>query len=178
MATSDTPRTCLNSPPIWPQHAAGFTLVELVAVILIVAVMAFFAMPSLSGSTTYRALAFHDDTVSALRYAQKSAVSHRRLVCAALTSTSVQLTIASANPAPTCTATTLNDPGGNAFYAKSGDTTNVQFSAFPATLYFQPSGLVTSDAAGALAVGSASEITFLNSTATSIAVWGATGYVN
>lgn len=166
-----------SQPWIMARRHSGFTMVELIAVLIIVGILAVYAMPRLTGGTMYAALAFHDDTVSALRFAQKSAVSHRRLVCANLTQTSVSLTIAGTNdPAttPSC-AVALNDPSGNPTYANSSDATNVKFLAFPATIYFQPSGAVTSDLPGATAIASA--LTFFNSSASDIAVWGATGYV-
>lgn len=154
-------------------------MVELVVVIIILGVLAVSAMPILTGRTAFVALAFHDDTVSALRFAQKAAVSHRRLVCANLTETAVSLTIASTNDlpvVPSC-ATALPDPNGNFVFAQSGDLANVKFLSFPATLYFQPSGVVTSDSGGATVIANASVLTFLNATASDIAIWGATGYV-
>ena len=50
---------------------AGFTVVELVMVIVIIGIIAVVAVPRMDTST-FRALEFHDRTVAALRHAQKN----------------------------------------------------------------------------------------------------------
>ena len=161
--------------PACRRGVSGFTLMELVMVIVIVGVLAAVALPKLSGSSAFRAVSFHDEVVAALRYAQKSAVSHRRLVCATFTATSVTLTIASANPAAACSATTLVGPNGGSAYAQSLDPTNVTVAIAPAgPIFFQPSGTATSDAAGT----TASDYSITGANMTAITVVGATGYVN
>jgi Tfp pilus assembly protein FimT len=156
-------------------RAAGFTTVELVMVIVVLGILAVFALPNLSGSSTFRAAAFQDEVAAALRYAQKTAVSHRRLVCATFTTTTVTLTIAAANPAVACGATTLNAPNGSSVFARSLDTTNVTTTAV-GPIYFQPSGIATSDAAGTTIANFNTTVTGM----TAITVVGATGaiYVN
>jgi MSHA pilin protein MshC len=155
--------------------AAGFTLVELVTVIVILGVLAVVVLPRMTGASAFRGLAFHDEVVAALRYAQKTAVSHRRLVCASFTASTVTLNIASANGATTCGAATLNGPDGNAAYARSLDPANVTVSIAPAgPVYFQPAGTITSDGAGTLITDYAVTVTG----ASAILLAGATGYVN
>jgi len=161
--------------PARRRGVSGFTLTELVMVIVIVGILAVVALPRLSDTTTLRAGAFHDQVVAALRYAQKSAVSHRRLVCATFTATTVTLTIAAANPAIACGAAVLVGPNAGNAYAQSPDPTNVTIAIAPAgPVFFQPTGTATSDGAGTTITDYG--ITGANMTA--ITVVGATGYVN
>ena len=134
---------CANSS----KHVRGFTLAELIAVILLVSILSVSALPKLQSALSFRDDGWHDQIVAALRYAHKSAISHRRLVCADVTSGLVNLTIASANPASTC-STAL--PGIDGSSASADSKGAAAASVSPSGLiYFQPSGRATSDGAGA-----------------------------
>ena len=167
--------TLREPPAACRRRVSGFTMTELVMVIIVLGILAVVALPRLSDSATFRAAAFHDQIVAALRYAQKSAVGHRRLVCATFTATTVTLTIAAVNGATVCTATTLIGPSGGSAYAQSLDPANVTVAIAPGgPIFFQPSGVATSDGAG-------TAITDYNITGPNmiaIALVGATGYVN
>ncbi len=56
----------------------GFTLVELITVIVLMGVLAAIALPRFSERTEFDARGFFDQTVSTLRYAQKTAIAQRR----------------------------------------------------------------------------------------------------
>jgi len=60
--------------------AAGFTLPELLAVIVIASILAIVALPRLWGST-FDEEQLYDETFAALRYAQRTAVAYQRNVC-------------------------------------------------------------------------------------------------
>ncbi|MEW6703930.1 MAG: prepilin-type N-terminal cleavage/methylation domain-containing protein [Pseudomonadota bacterium] len=151
-----------------PEH--GFTLPELVAVLIVVGVLAAVAMPRFEAALAIRDDGWHDEVVSALRHARQTAVSHRRLVCATVAGNSVSLGIAATNPASACSVA-LNGPDGNAPYATSA---HGSASVSPAgTMYFQPSGRVTSDGAGT----SASSRSITVSGSDTITVIGETGHV-
>lgn len=150
---------------------AGFTLVELIAILIVVGVLAVVAMPKLDAGSSLRNDAARDEVLAALRLAGQTAQSHRRLVCAEVTSSAVTLRIASARGATACDTAYAGPDGQAAFTANAGGAT---LSLAPAgTLYFQPDGRVTSDGAGA----TSSSRTLTVSNASSITIAGETGYV-
>lgn len=66
------PRTlCLNGP----HHAVGFTLIELIIVIVITGILASVAAPRFFERTAFDERGYYEDTLAALRYAQKLAVA-------------------------------------------------------------------------------------------------------
>lgn len=153
----------------------GFTLVELITVLIVLGVLAVAVLPRLNDVSDMQAMGYRDQVVAALRHAQKSAVSHRRMVCATLAGGAVTLTVASANPANSCSAATLNGPGGGSAYASSPDPVAISASAAPAgPIHFQPSGRVT-DSAGTITDYT---ITVSGLTGNAITVVGSTGYVD
>lgn len=79
----------------------GFTLIELVMVIVLLGVLAIFAAPLLN-SKDFEARGFHDETLALLRYAQKTAIAQRRTVCVTFTANSATLSIASAAASANC----------------------------------------------------------------------------
>lgn len=161
--------SCRNEALAQTRQEKGFTLVELVLVMILLGILAVVALPRLTDSAVFQAAGFQSEVTAALRYAHKSAISHRRLVCATLTANSVSLTIANANPAIACN-TALTGPDGNtAFASTSADL----IAPVVGPIYFQPSGTVTSDGAGS----AITSYTISVSGMTAITVVGATGYV-
>lgn len=148
----------------------GFTMPELIAVILIISVLAVAALPRLDAALLLRTDTYRDQVISALRLAQHTAVSHRRLVCAQIASQSVTLQIAPAQPAATCSTALVGSVGGA--HAVSQGTTSTPSPT--GTLYFQPSGRITSDGAGVTAGLWSVAI----SGGTAITVTGETGHVD
>lgn len=111
----------------------GFTLIELILVIVVLGVLAVFAAPRLLSTGDFYARGFHDETLGLLRYAQKTAIAQRRTVCVALTTSadsppnaSASLTLASAAGSALCDTPLTGPTGGAAMItARSG----VDFSA-------------------------------------------------
>lgn len=56
-------------------HHSGFTLIELVVVILLLGILSVVAMGKMFDGNQFKARGFFDDTVTAVRFAQKLAVS-------------------------------------------------------------------------------------------------------
>ena len=88
------------------KRQGGFTMVELIMVMVMVGVLAAIGIPKLMGGNTTGALVFGDQVASALRHAQTSAVSHRRVVCLATTARTLVMRIRTATSTTTelCTA--------------------------------------------------------------------------
>lgn len=154
-------------------RASGFTMVELVVVMILIGVLAAIGIPRLMGDKTMEAAVFGDQVVSGLRQAQKIAAGHRRTVCASV--------------GPKAVIVRLKDCGsaGMPLTGLSDDafaTTDSVLAVTTATLYFQPDGRITSDAAGtAVVAGGTLAITgTVDGQATTfrtIHVEGTTGYV-
>ena len=121
----------------------GFPLPEMLAVLTIVGVLAVVAMPRLDIALGLRDAAARDEVIAALHHARQTAVAHRRLVCVAIGTGGVNLTLAATRPATACTAT-LAPPDGGARWADRAAP-----SASPTSvLYVQPVGRITRDGAG------------------------------
>lgn len=148
----------------------GFTLIELIMVIVILGVLAVFAAPRLFDNSTFTGRGLHDETMALLRFGQKTAIAQRRTICVSVnngTSTGITMTMFVANPAPaTCAAATAAQapPLTPPFAPKGG--TGLAGPASP----FQFTPLGSTDQAAAVT------ITVANSTP--ITVEPGTGYIH
>ena len=146
-------------------------MVELVAVLLLVGVLAAVALPRLDGALALRSAAWRDQLKAGLLQARTLAQGHRRLVCANLLIGELRLTQASANPASSCN-TVLTGADGDARWAFDGN--NITLTQSPTgTLYFQPDGRITSDGAGSSPLNATVALTG----ETTLQLVGSTGHV-
>ena len=137
--------TARGSYSRWLPVTPGFTLVELVVVMVVVGVLAIGVLPRFLARADLDARGFFDATESVLRYAQKSAIAQRRNVCVAFSAagaapTTVTLTIASAAVGPCDTP--LTGPTGVAPHqaVAAAGVAFVGPPAYPANFVFLASG--------------------------------------
>jgi MSHA pilin protein MshC len=176
----------MTSHPYMPKRTAcsrGFTLVELISTILIIALIAAVSGPRFFDINVFQQQGFYDETISAIRYAQKYAVATGCAVQVTVAGNSYTLTqiplaaFVSNNPA-TCNTPPytggFSDPSnaGNNFAraAPAGMTLN----SVPAAFVFCPLG---DTSAGACTGTYANVDVTLSVNAQPITVWGATGFV-
>lgn len=150
-----------------PRGMRGFTLVELIMVLIILGVLAAFAAPRLFDRQNFTSRGFHDETLAILRYAQKTAIAQRRAVCVNLASTGISLRMFVANPAPAscAAASAAQAPVLNPPFTPQGGT---GLSATPAAFQFTPLGSTDQTAAIAITITDSTPIT----------VEAGTGYVH
>ena len=124
----------------------GFTLVEMITIMVILGVLAAFAAPRFFVRNTFDSRGFYDQTISTLRYAQKTAIAQRRLVCVTFSVNSITLMIdsdtppnAACNAAP---AGNLTSPEGNTPYIVTAQA-GVTFTPVPTNFNFDALGRPT-----------------------------------
>lgn len=105
-------------------------------VIVMLGVLAVFAAPRMFNTGDFEARGFHDETLSLLRYAQKTAIAQRRTVCVALNGTGVTLTMdTGATPDGVCDAALAppNPPRGGTGLAATPTPAPLMFTALGST---------------------------------------------
>ena len=103
-----TPARLSNQRP--HRAARGFTLVELVLIIMLLGILSFFAGARLNDRDQANARGFAEQVASTLRFAQKAAIAQRRNVYVNI-DTSTRRVRACLDAATTC-VTPLASPGG------------------------------------------------------------------
>lgn len=109
----------------------GFTLVELITIIIILGILAGIAIPRFFDRNVFASRGFHDQVIATLRHAQKTAIAQRRFVC-------VQFSAVNATPGMVTLTTGANNTCGANLIGPSGESpytisnNNASFLAIPA----------------------------------------------
>lgn len=157
---------------------SGFTLVELVVVLILVGVLAVVAMPRFRGVASFNTMGFTDRVMESLRYAQKQAIAKRRNVCVAFASAAVSFTFAStAGSASPCNTALTGPAGQNPFSIAPENKSVVTFATVPPGITFDALGRPIVTATG-LPLAAAQIITVSGDTARVFSVEPETGYVH
>lgn len=128
--------------PVRARGSAGFTLVELVMVMVIVGVLALFVLPKALDLTAWRVRAFGDELQAQMQAMQRLALAQRRPVVATLNTTGVSFDYAAggnlvtlACPATASPCITQAGPRTVTFNASnSGRAVTSSGSALPVTV--------------------------------------------
>ena len=161
----------------------GFTLIELIMVIVMLGVLAVVAAPRIFNSSDFYARGFHDVSMANLRYAQKTAIAQRRNVCVYFSSSSITLRIgktAKDDPVPDFDCYTsakglvlMGPDGAASVSAKPGVT--YSGGVAPANFNFDPLGQPVNNSNVAL---TSSQSISVETVGKSITVEAISGYVH
>jgi MSHA pilin protein MshC len=165
----------ITLPPLPQRCQSGFTMIELIVVMVMIGILAVVALPRFSMLSGFNEIGYRDKVKATLEYARKSAVAQRRNVQVALAGNNLTLTIdndvpegAGAGTYPRALALPAQDSAcagvTNRICAPAGVTL-----AGTATLTFSPLGVPSPSAGGAYTVGTP---------AYGITVEAGTGYVH
>ena len=123
------------------QYARGFTLIEVVMVIVMLGILSVFVAPKFTGTSVFNVRGFHDETLAYLRYAQKTAVAQRRTVCVSFPDAStVRLSLASTANSFTCDATLIGPRGESPAQATAKSGVNFLNNTAPGGFRFDSLG--------------------------------------
>ncbi|MFZ3219220.1 MAG: prepilin-type N-terminal cleavage/methylation domain-containing protein [Rhodoferax sp.] len=163
-----------------PRHGRGgaqrgFTLTELIMVMVLVGVLAVVAAPRIFNTNDFNGRGFHDETLAMLRYAQKTAIAQRRTVCVTFGASTLTLAIAAAPATSSCAAPgALRGPNGAAPVITAKSTVTYANPAYP-ELRFDGLGQPLDATGVALAAGRTLQV---SGAASTITVEAVTGYVH
>lgn len=137
--------------------AQGYTMVELITVMVVIGILAAIAVPRITQITEFSGSAYRSQLVSALRHAQKSALSHRHRVCVTLGASGVTIKIASDPSVVNCDLTLTSLYTDASFYNskdKAVTASGPLVNGSQPTMFFQPNGEIWDSTGNVINAGS------------------------
>ena len=136
--------------PVMIKTTRGFTIIELVVVMVVVGILAVTILPRFSNKTDFDQAGFRDQAISVLQFARKTAIAQRRAVCVTADATGLAITVDQDAPETAFAAcdAALPLPGGNSSCGsnKICPPNGIALAAVPGSFRFdslgrpQPSG--------------------------------------
>jgi MSHA pilin protein MshC len=125
-----------------PRRCRGFTIIELIVVIVIAGILAAVVIPRWRGGSGFEERGFRDQVLVGLRHAHKAAIGARRQVRVDFSAGSVQFFIRACangtNCAPEYEALVL--PGTNTSSITATAAGSSELVSYPVAVIFEPSG--------------------------------------
>lgn len=148
------------------KRAAGFTLLELIVVIILIGILSVAVVPRMTNTQSLSNHGFSDQLKAAVGFARKSAVASRRNVCVIFGAANVSIRRAAAAGAGTaCTLALINPATGSAYALVP--PSGVTVASTTPTLIFGALGSANAD----------TTVTLTGDATQGFVVVGSTGYV-
>lgn len=117
----------MSRPSTGPRGVRGFTLAELVVVILILGILAVVAVPRLATTSDFEVQGTFDQVLSTVRYAQKAAVASRSTVRVTFSANAVSVCYDSGGA---CGAAVTDPATGGALQSAGSSTVSLSGTTF------------------------------------------------
>ena len=155
----------------------GFTMVELIVMMVVLAIVSAVAIPRLTQLGSFKDVAYRDEIKAVLAYARKAAVARRRYTCVVFAAGTSVATVSAELVTPdahvgSCPYAALKTPSG---LSNSTPPSGVSITspALPLTIQFNPEGKPTVGGGTTIVVTNSA-----NSNTSSVTVEAESGYVH
>ncbi|MCE1184018.1 MAG: pilus assembly FimT family protein [Zoogloea sp.] len=116
----------------------GYTLLELVAVMLLTATLAVVILPRFADQTSFASRGYADTLKASLQHVRRTAIAQRRTACVSLSGSVLSMRISSAPASASCDLPLADPVGGGALSLSPPNGVSIRMS--PASFSFDPQG--------------------------------------
>ena len=125
------------------QASRGFTLIELVTVLVIIGIISAVALPRFFSADSFNDRGFYSEVINAMRYSQQLAIAINCNTRVVVNNGSYTVTLA--DDPTDCSASTLTTPARDPVTGQSGFSGNSNVTTSNATVTFDALGAIASD---------------------------------